>query len=69
MGDFRFCLQLVCQKDNEQIKYCMTILYKDSDNPEFTDNVLVDSYMDINVNVRPEFVYYDNHCIESDLNC
>lgn len=47
----------------------MTILYKDSDNPEFTDNVVADSYLDINVSVRPEFVYYDNHCIELDFSC
>lgn len=40
----------------------MTILYKDSKNPDCKDASNAFSHMDINANVRPEFVYYDSHC-------
>ena len=40
----------------------MSIIYKDSDNPDFINEEKVDFAMDINVNVRPEFVYHDSHC-------
>lgn len=41
----------------------MTILYKDSDNPDCKKSSKAYSHLDINADVRPEFVYYDNHCI------
>ena len=53
----------MCDVDDEKVKYCMAIVYKDLNNPEYDSNTVTKSDNDINVNVRPRFFYYTNHCM------
>ncbi|KAK8798504.1 hypothetical protein WA588_003584 [Blastocystis sp. NMH] len=52
----------VCSVTNEEDKYCMSIMYKDSKNPDELSNSIVTSYSSVNINVAPQYSYYDKHC-------
>lgn len=41
----------------------MTIKYKDLDNPDYEEGSKQIVSTPINVDVKPTFTYYDNHCI------
>lgn len=54
---------LVCSVSDEQDKYCMSIIYKDCNNPDYVEGENTYSSMNINAGVVPTFSYYDRHCM------
>ena len=42
----------------------MSIMYKDSKNPDELASTVVSSHSSVNVNVAPQYSYYDKHCGE-----
>lgn len=40
----------------------MSIMYKDSKNPDELSNSIVTSYSSVNISVAPQYSYYDKHC-------
>lgn len=53
----------VCWDTNEETKFCMTVVYKDSDNPDYNDNSFEYNLTDVNAFVKPEYTYYTSHCM------
>ena len=45
----------------------MTVVYKDSDNPDYNDDSFESVVVDVNAFVKPTFTYYDSHCIRDPL--
>ncbi|KAK8828785.1 hypothetical protein WA577_000266 [Blastocystis sp. JDR] len=58
----RCSLFKVCWDTNEETKFCMTVVYKDSDNPDYNDNSFENNLTDVNAFVKPEYTYYTSHC-------
>ena len=60
-----FSSNLVCSTLNKADKFCMTVLYEDSVNPDYVEGQQLNQKMSINAEVCPTFTYYDHHCIYS----
>ena len=56
-GVLRFFSIAVCWDTNEETKFCMTVVYKDSDNPDYNDNSFENNLTDVNAFVKPEYTY------------
>ena len=53
---------LVCSVSDATSKFCMTILYEDSVNPDYVEGRHLPSEMSIAAEVCPTFTYHDHHC-------
>ena len=53
---------LVCSASDVTSKFCMTILYEDSVNPDYVEGAHLASEMSIGAEVCPTFTYHDHHC-------
>lgn len=56
-----FLSNVVCSVSKSSEKYCMTILYKDSNNPDYVEGQKLHAEMAINADVLPTFTYDDSH--------